>query len=38
GNFGKAFLVGVAPFVPIDLMKGAIAVVIADRVKRAVRA
>jgi len=38
GNFGKAFLVGVAPFVPIDLTKGAIAVVIADRVKRAVRA
>ncbi|USS41307.1 biotin transporter BioY [Thermococcus aggregans] len=38
GNFEKAFLVGVAPFVPIDLVKGALAVVIADRVKKAIKA
>ncbi|AIF68612.1 biotin transporter BioY [Palaeococcus pacificus DY20341] len=36
-DFGKAFKVGVAPFIVIDLLKAVIAVVVADRVKRAVR-
>ncbi|ALM75941.1 biotin transporter [Thermococcus barophilus] len=34
GNFGKAFAVGVAPFVVIDLIKAGVAVVVADRVKK----
>ncbi|AHF81126.1 biotin transporter BioY [Thermococcus paralvinellae] len=33
-NFEKAFVVGVAPFIIIDLIKAGIAVVVADRVKK----
>lgn len=36
GDFEKAFLIGVAPFVPIDAVKGAVAVVIADRVHKSI--
>lgn len=35
-DFEKAFKVGVAPFIVIDLIKAAIAVVVADKVKKAV--
>lgn len=36
GDFKKAFIVGVAPFVIIDLIKGGIAIIVAKRVKQAV--
>ncbi|USG99695.1 biotin transporter BioY [Thermococcus argininiproducens] len=36
GDFRKAFIVGVAPFVIIDLIKGGIATIVAKRVKQAV--
>ena len=37
GDFKKAFIVGVAPFVLIDLGKGALSILIAKRVKTAVK-
>lgn len=36
GDFHKAFLLGVAPFVPVDLVKAALAVLTAYRVRKAV--
>ncbi|NJD99886.1 biotin transporter BioY [Thermococcus sp. LS1] len=36
GDFEKAFLLGVTPFLPVDAVKAAVAVVIADRVRKAV--
>jgi len=36
GDFKKAFIVGVVPFVIIDLIKGGIAIIVAKRVKQAV--
>ncbi|MCA6214706.1 MAG: biotin transport system substrate-specific component [Thermococcaceae archaeon] len=37
GDFEKAFMVGVVPFIPIDAVKGAIAVVIADRIHKSIK-
>ncbi|NJE41801.1 biotin transporter BioY [Thermococcus sp. GR6] len=36
GDFEKAFLLGVTPFLPVDAVKAAVAIVIADRVRKAV--
>ncbi|ANF21843.1 biotin transporter BioY [Thermococcus piezophilus] len=36
GDFEKAFLLGVTPFLPVDTVKAAVAIVIADRVRKAV--
>ncbi|ASJ12829.1 biotin transporter BioY [Thermococcus thioreducens] len=35
GDFHKAFLLGVLPFIPVDVIKAALAVLIADRVRKA---
>ncbi|WP_175059552.1 biotin transporter BioY [Thermococcus sp. 2319x1] len=37
GDFEKAFLLGVAPFIPIDALKGGLAVLIADRVHKSIK-
>ncbi|NJE85800.1 biotin transporter BioY [Thermococcus sp. CX2] len=36
GDFEKAFLLGVVPFLPVDAVKAVVAIVIADRVRKAV--
>ena len=36
GDFYKAFLLGVLPFIPVDVIKAALAVLIADRVRKAI--
>ncbi|AFL95894.1 putative biotin biosynthesis protein BioY [Thermococcus cleftensis] len=36
GDFQKAFLLGVMPFLPVDAIKAGVAVLIADRVRKAI--
>ena len=36
-DFEKAFILGIAPFILVDILKGVVAVLIADRVRKAVR-
>ncbi|MCD6559927.1 MAG: biotin transporter BioY [Palaeococcus sp.] len=36
-DFEKAFILGIAPFILVDSLKGVVAVLIADRVRKAVR-
>lgn len=35
GDFKKAFALGVAPFILVDILKGAVAILVADRVRKA---
>jgi len=36
-DFGKAFKVGVAPFIVIDIIKAGIAIIVAERIRKAVK-